>query len=203
MNFMIEEQADAFITVLKSESGEVIIKGGSICIPESKWKRLTKASRISVQIYAGTDGQWKAYKPFNMTVSDEIDPYISYRIIMPSVESYERLSINQRDITSFSEKVIYANDMVQLTDKGQCINCHHYRNYGTDNMQFHARQYLGGTIMVIDGQLRKVNLKTDSTISAGVYPAWHPTHDYIAYSTNKTHQSIHSIDHNRIEVADE
>ena len=203
MNFMIEEQADVFITVLKSESGEVIIKGNSICIPESKWKRLTKASRISVQIYAGTDGQWKAYKPFNMTVSDEIDPYISYRIIMPSVESYERLSINQRDITSFSEKVIYANDMVQLTDKGQCINCHHYRNYGTDNMQFHARQYLGGTIMVIDGQLRKVNLKTDSTISAGVYPAWHPTHDYIAYSTNKTHQSIHSIDHNRIEVADE
>lgn len=203
MNFMIEEQADDYITVLKSQSGQVSVKGSDIRIPQSKWNRLTQAPEISVQVYARTGGQWKAYNPFKMTISDEIDPYISYRVIMPSVETYERLSLNQRDITSFSEKVIYSNDMVQLTDKGQCINCHHYRNYGTDNMQFHARQYMGGTIMVVDGQLRKVNLKTDSTISAGVYPAWHPTHDYIAYSTNKTHQSIHSIDHNRIEVADE
>ena len=95
------------------------------------------------------------------------------------------------------------DQMVQDASNGQCINCHHYRNYTTHNMQFHARQFKGGTIMVIDGELRKVNLKTDSTISAGVYPAWHPTHDYIAYSTNKTHQSIRSIDHNRVEVADE
>ena len=132
-----------------------------------------------------------------------IDPYIAYRLIMPSVECYERLSINQRDITSFDEKVIYANQMVQHGESGQCINCHHFRNYSSGNMQFHMRQYLGGTILVTDGELNKINLKTDSTISAGVYPAWHPTHDYIAYSTNKTHQSIHAIDHNRIEVADE
>ena len=72
-----------------------------------------------------------------------------------------------------------------------------------DDKKKSIRQYLGGTILSIDGQLRKVNLKTDSTISAGVYPAWHPTHDYIAYSTNKTHQSIHSIGNNRIEVTDE
>ena len=203
LNFLIEEQADAFVTVLSSGSVETVIKGNKVCIPESKWKKLTSTPEITVRVYSRSGKQWTAYRPFKMSVSDEVDPYISYRVIMPSVESYERLSINQRDLTSFSEKVIYANDMVQNADKGQCINCHHYRNYSTDNMQFHARQYLGGTIMVIDGELRKVNLKTDSTISAGVYPAWHPTHDYIAYSTNKTHQSIHSIDHNRIEVADE
>ena len=203
MNFLIEEQADAFVTILSSGSTEIIIKGKKVRIPESKWKRLTGSPEITVRVYSRSGNQWTAYSPFKMTVSDEIDPFISYRVIMPSVESYERLSINQRDLTSFSEKVIYSNAMVQNADKGQCINCHHYKNYSTDNMQFHARQYLGGTIMVIDGELQKKNLKTDSTISAGVYPAWHPTHDYIAYSTNKTHQSIHSIDHNRIEVADE
>lgn len=203
MNFLIEEEADAFVTVLSSESAEIAIKGNEVRIPKSKWKKMTSAPEITVRVYSRSGKQWTAYHPFKMTISDEIDPYISYRVIMPSVESYERLSLNQRNITSFSEKVIYANDMVQNTDEGQCINCHHYKNYMTDNMQFHARQYLGGTIMVIDGDLRKVNLKTDSTISAGVYPAWHPTHDYIAYSTNKTHQSVHSIDHNRIEVADE
>lgn len=203
MNFLIEEQADAYVTVLSSGSTETVIKGNEVRIPRSKWEKLKNTSEINVQVYSRSGNQWTAYRPFKMTVSDDIDPYISYRIIMPSVESYERLSINQRNLTSFSEKVIYANDMVQNGDKGQCINCHHYKNYSTDNMQFHARQYLGGTVMVIDGEMRKVNLKTDSTISAGVYPAWHPTHDYIAYSTNKTHQSIHSIDHNRIEVADE
>lgn len=203
MNFLIDQEADAYVTVLTSSSEKVIIKGKEVRIPQSKWRRLTGSPQITVQVFSRSNGQWLAYAPFNMNVSDDIDPYISYRVIMPSVECYERLSINQRDLTSFSEKVIYANEMVQTTEQGQCINCHHYRNYTTDNMQFHARQYLGGTIMVIDGSLRKVNLKTDSTISAGVYPAWHPTHDYIAYSTNKTHQSIHSIDPDRIEVADE
>ena len=203
MNFLIEQDADRYVTVLESESGKVSIKGKEVRIPKSKWRALTGSQLITVRIYTKSDGQWSAFSPFSINVSDDIDPYISYRIIMPSVECYERLSINQRDLTSFSEKVIYSNEMVQTTEQGQCINCHHYRNYGTDNMQFHTRQYLGGTIMSIDGQLRKVNLKTDSTISAGVYPAWHPTHDYIAYSTNKTHQSIHSIDHNRMEVADE
>lgn len=203
MNFMIEDPADAYVTVIKAGDRQVSIKGKEVRIPLSKWRKLTTAQEITVQVYARNAGKWSAYTPFSMTVSDEIDPFISYRVIMPSVECYERLSINQRDLTSFSEKVIYANEMVQHDEKGQCINCHHYRNYTTDNMQFHTRQYLGGTIMAIDGKLRKVNLKTDSTISAGVYPAWHPTHDYIAYSTNKTHQSIHSIDANRIEVADE
>lgn len=203
MNFMIQEDADRFVTVLESSAGKVSKGGRSVCLSASKWGKLIQGGNISVTVYAKKDGRWTAYKPFSMKVTHEIDPYISYRLIMPSVECYERLSINQRDLTSFSEKVIYANQMVQDTDNGQCINCHHYRNYQTDNMQFHVRQYLGGTVMSINGELRKINLKTDSTISAGVYPAWHPTHDYIAYSTNKTHQSIHSIDPNRIEVADE
>ena len=203
LNFRIEEKGQKYITVITGGSESVVLKGNSVIIPSRKWDKLKSTGLIAVQVYVYRDNSWYMFQPFAMTVSDDIDPYISYRVIAPSVESYERLSINQRDITSFSEKVIYANQMVQEGDNGQCINCHHYRNYSTDNMQFHARQYLGGTIMVIDGEMRKVNLKTDSTISAGVYPAWHPTHDYIAYSTNKTHQSIHTIDPNRIEVADE
>ena len=203
LNFCIREDGSRFITVMTAGTDRVVMKGNKVIIPSGKWNRLKRNDQIKVEVYAYSNGTWLSYKPFTINVSDEIDPYISYRVIMPSIESYERLSINQRDITSFKEKVIYANQMVQTAEKGQCINCHHYRNYTTDNMQFHARQYLGGTIMAIDGKLRKVNLKTDSTISAGVYPAWHPTHDYIAYSTNKTHQSIRSMDHNRVEVADE
>lgn len=203
LNFRIEENGKKYITVMTSGSEISLIRGKKVLIPSRRWKKLKENGQIDVQVFVMGKDSWRRHKTFTITVSDMIDPYISYRVIMPSVECYERLSINQRDITTFKEKVIYANEMLQHGENGQCINCHHYRNYSTDNMQFHLRQFLGGTILVTDGELHKINLKTDSTISAGVYPAWHPTHDYIAYSTNKTHQSIHSIDHNRIEVTDE
>lgn len=203
LNFRITEDGSRYLTVLTGGTERFVTSGSKVVIPSRKWDKLKRQDRVVVEVYVFNDGKWKGFDPFTITLSDEIDQYISYRIIMPSIESYERLSINQRDMTSFREKVIFSNQMVQNNDKGQCINCHHYRNYTTSNMQFHARQYLGGTIMVIDDNLRKVNLKTDSTISAGVYPAWHPTHDYIAYSTNKTHQSIRSADPNRVEVTDE
>lgn len=69
-------------------------------------------------------------------------------------------------------------------------------------MQFHMRQSLGGTMIADNGKIKKVDLKTDSTISAGVYPAWHPTLNLIAYSTNKTGQSFHTKDKAKIEVQD-
>lgn len=203
LNFNIGNEADRYITVFESGSKSLAIKGKQVCISARKWKALKTNGPINVTVFTKNDGKWTAMQPFRIDLSDDIDPFISYRQIMPSVEAYERLSIIQRSLESFKTKVIFANSMNQTTQNGQCINCHHYRNYSTDNMQFHARQYQGGTIMVIDGDLRKVNLKTDSTISAGVYPAWHPTHDYIAYSTNLTFQSMHSADHNRIEVTDE
>lgn len=203
LNFMIEDGADSYITVLKSESAEVTIKGDEVRIPKSKWNRLTDAPLITVQVYGRKDGRWSAYAPFSMTVSDEIDPYISYRIIPVAVESYEKLTLRQRDITSFKEKVFVSNTMIQDNAHGTCINCHHYQNGDTDNMMFHVRQYKGGTILVLDGKMHKVNMKTDSTISAGVYPSWHPTHDYIALSNNWTHQSVHAASHDKLEVIDE
>ena len=203
MNFLIEEQADAFITVLKSASGEIAIKGSKVRIPKSKWNKLINAPEITVQVYGYTGKQWTAYAPFKMTVNDEIDPYISYRIIPVAVEAYEKLSIRQRNLTDFKEKVIFANTMVHDNSQGTCINCHYYRNWETDNMLFHVRQYKGGTVLVLDGQLHKVNMKTDSTLSAGVFPAWHPTHDYIALSNNRTHQSVHAASHDKLEVLDD
>ena len=116
--------------------------------------------------------------------------------------AYERLSINQRNLTSFEEKEIYSNMAVSTESTGQCINCHSYQNYKTDNMLFHMRQGYGGTMLVTNGELRKIDLKTDETLSAGVYPAWHPTKNLIAFSTNKTGQSFHTKDLNKIEVQD-
>jgi len=92
------------------------------------------------------------------------------------------MSINQRNLTNFDEREIYNNFSLSSGDKGQCINCHSYQNYRTNNMQMHVRQRLGGTVIVHDGEIEKVNTKTDSTITGGVYPAWHPSEKLIAYS---------------------
>ena len=178
----------------------------NVIIDEDEWAELRDAAKggsIKVEVFARQSNGWKAYKPFNIYVAEEdIDPYISYRNIQPSYVAYEKLAIRQRNLTNFDEVDIYNNLGVQTEAQGQCINCHSYQNYKTDHMLFHMRQGYGGTMIVNGGQLKKIDLKTDSTISAGVYPTWHPTLNVIAFSTNSTGQSFHTKDLAKIEVQD-
>lgn len=203
VNFIIQDPAHKYLTILESGILKVKISGKKVCIPMRKWRQLMAQGNITVTVFEKKENGWNRMKPFHINIADEIDSYLTYRIIPPLFESYQKLSINQRDLTSFKEKVVYSNSMISKGTTTQCINCHSFKNWHTDYMQFHIRQYLGGTIMYTNGKLEKLNLKTDSTISAAVYPSWHPTHDYLAYSTNKTFQNIHTNHTNRIEVFDE
>ena len=45
-------------------------------------------------------------------------------------------------------------------------------------------------------------IKTDETISTGVYPSWHPSGKYIAFSINKIEQYFHANLKKTIEVLD-
>ena len=203
-NFMIQDEADKYFTLLEAGNTKVRISGKKVCIPLRNWRKLTAQGDITVTVFEKKAGGWVKMNPFKIYVTaDEIDSFLSYRVIPPLYESYQRLSINQRNLTNFKEKVVYANTMASKGADTQCINCHSFRNWHTDNMQFHIRQYLGGTILYRDGKLQKLNMKTDSTLSAAVYPSFHPTHDYIVYSTNKTFQNFHTNHTNRIEVFDE
>ena len=204
INFRINNGGDRYVTVFTCGDKEVAVKGKYTDMPLRKWRKLqASGNEMKVDVYAFRNGSWEHYSPFSLKMAEPIDPYISYRLIPPGYQSYEQLTLNQRDITTFRTKVIFCNSKIQSdNDKGTCINCHHYRNYRTDNMQFHARQYKGGTVLVLDGNVQKINLKTDSTRSAGVYPAWHPTHNYIAYSNNTTRQAFAMSGNNRIQGFD-
>lgn len=204
LNFKINSPGEKFITVLRNGERCVTLKGDVAAMSPGRWNRLKAAGRtISVEIYAREGGEWNRFKPFTISLAEEIDPYISYRIIHPGYQSYQQLTLNQRDLTSFKEKVFMCNSLIQGENgSGSCINCHHYRNYKTDNMQFHVREGKSGTIMVLDGEIHKMNLRVDSTKSAGVYPAWHPTHDYIAYSNNSTRQAFPLYGNDRIQGFD-
>lgn len=206
LNVAYEMEGKGFITELKVDEQSLVMKGKQTDWNLKKWQSFLASARgksVEFNAYIRTDEGWVKYRPIKWRVAvDAIDPYISYRIIAPSYVTYEDLSIRQRELGTFDEQVIYNNMLLSTGKDGQCINCHSYKNYKTDNMQFHARQHKGGTLLVTSDEVKKINLKTDSTISAGVYPAWHPTHNFIAYSINDTGQSFHTKKNNKIEVQD-
>lgn len=67
-------------------------------------------------------------------------------------------------------------------------------------MMFHTRMQNPGTMIVSDGELIFVNLKTDGMISAAAYNSWHPHLPIIAFSTDHTMQSFHTRDITKVEV---
>jgi len=206
LTFEMEREAEQMVARFTAGSEELLCEGGKIVPDQDDWQRLVGAAAdkgIGVEVYARYDGQWTKYKPFDIFVSnDSIDPYLSYRLISPSYVSYEELTISQRCLESYDERVVYDNMLCSEEGKGQCINCHNYQQYNPRRMQFHARQNMGGTVIAYDGEIRKVNMKHDSILSAGVYPAWHPWLKLIVYSTNNTSQTFQMTNRNKIEVFD-
>ena len=69
-------------------------------------------------------------------------------------------------------------------------------------MLFHVRARRGGTFLIKDEAVEKLNTKTDQTISNCVYPYWHPSGNYVAFSVNKIYQMFHTSKEKRIEVFD-
>ncbi len=204
--FEISEAGDEYVTRLSAGDKEFLFSGKEVAPSMKEWAELVAqavGSEIKAEIYTSIAGTWRAFNPFAIKISpDTIDAYISYRLIPPSYVAYERLSISQRKLSTYEESDIYNNMLVTAEPEGQCINCHAYKNHKTDNMQFHVRQYKGGTVLVKNGQAVKLNLATDSTLSAGVYPAFNPRYNVIAYSVNKTGQIFHTRHANKVEVQD-
>ena len=206
LTFQMETASEEMAVRFSCGNEELICSGAKAQPDPDDWKQLVKAAQgktIKVEVYKRNNGQWTRFKPFDIYVSsDSIDSFISYRLIAPSYVTYDDLTINQRCLENYDESVVYDNLLCTEGSNGQCINCHNYQQWNPDRMQFHARQHMGGTIVAYDGQLKKVNMKTDSILSAGVYPTWHPWLKLIVYSTNLTHQTFHTVNPNKIEVFD-
>ena len=210
LNFMLPkdgyEECVARITMPDGKQ-QTYGDGVKVQIPEDEWHDMLDASKgksIKVEVWGKKKGEWLSFKPFEIRVAKEpIDEYLSYRLIEPTYVAWSFMEIAQRNLTSFEETQIFNNE-ITMNDraKGQCINCHSYQNYKTDNMLFHVRLSNGGTVIVNDGKVSRVNMKRDYTISGGVYPAWHPTAKLIAFSTNLTRQAFHTANDNKIEVYD-
>ncbi len=211
LNFICRDSAAvAYVAHLKGNDQEILAaasEDGIIRLDSTEWRRLlsrSKGSDVSVDIYGKRPDGWVHFKPYKISVAEEdIDAFISYRLIEPGYELYRQLGIYQRDLTTFDEKPIYENNRQYNNGENHCINCHNYRMGSTESMLFHVRSNHGGTIIVQDGKAHKIQLKDSTIISSGVYPSWHPTENLVAFSTNKTGQAFHVYYPEKLEVLDE
>ena len=209
LNVQVKNAGSAYAASITGKKGEIIVNAdadGKLQIDTTEWRQLlsdNKGGELRVAIYAEQEAGWVKFPEYAITVAQEdIDPYLSYRLIEPSYELYRQLGIYQRNLTNFTEKPIYENNRSYDADNNHCVNCHNYQNYSTEHMLFHVRANHGGTIFIDNGKARKMNMKCDSVLSNCVYPSWHPKKNWVVFSSNLTGQAFHTIDKQKIEVLD-
>ena len=166
------------------------------------WHTLLAKNRgdsLSVTVSAKYDDGWHTYRPFSIYVSpDSIDYGLCYRLIEPGYEVWSKMGIYERDLSTFDERPLIENTQFE-----GCVNCHSFNRGNPADMSLHIRGSHGATLLRHNGSpMAAYNTKTDQTLGLCVYPYWHPSGRYIAYSSNATSQLFHSADRNRIEVFD-
>ena len=167
-----------------------------------EWHTLLSQNRgdsLTVVVSAKYEDGWHTYKPFSIYVSpDSIDYGLCYRLIEPGYEVWSKMGIYERDLSSFEERPLIENTQFE-----GCVNCHSFNRADPANMSLHIRGKHGATLLRHNyGPVTAYNTKTDQTLGLCVYPYWHPSGRYIAYSTNTTNQLFHSAGSNRVEVFD-
>lgn len=204
LRFAIDEDGSEWVTRYRAGDASLTVGGRNPKVDIGQWhKLLAEADTVYADVYVrGAEG-WTRFDPIVYVVADSIDPYISYRLIEPSYIGFEEMAICERNLENFDQHDILNNQAMSTEDVGQCLNCHSYQAHNAGGaMQLHARIGHGGTLVTRDGKLEKINLKSDETVSSGVYPSWHPQLPLIAYSVNSTSQTFHTRDANKVEVQD-
>ena len=197
LNFsMTSEKALLIDAVISDRHGNNLHSQGeeSVDFDLDDWHTLlaqNPGDSLSVTVSAKYEDGWHTYQPFSIYVSpDSIDYGICYRLIAPGYEVWSKMGI-------------YERPLIENTQFEGCVNCHSFNRGNSADMSLHIRGPHGATLLRHDGgPLDAYNTKTDQTLGFCVYPYWHPSGRYIAYSTNVTSQLFHASDHNRVEVFD-
>lgn len=182
LNFVYTvEGAEKCVTIFKCGSSTVSFKGREIEWKERQWRRLLAGGGDILVTSSVPDTSWTIH-----VSPDPIDFGIAYRLLSPGYETAGFMGIFERDLSSFDEKAVLTDTQFDC-----CMNCHSFNQCDPDDFSLHIRGGNGATLIRKDGKLTAFNTATDSTIAACVYPYWHPSGDYIAYSTNQTRQCFY------------
>lgn len=213
LNFRLNHAGSAIaVFSFKNETLKVKTTNGSFKIPLKTWNHLLKQAAgdsLQVTIYEKKQQVWFCYEPFSIHIAKEpIDSYLVYRRIAPGYRMWNEMGIYQRNLETFREETILNN---KQTDNN-CMNCHSFCMQSPDRLLFHQRSGHAGTYIATKNNIYRLQ---PETVGSGtvrhkksektpplVYPYWHPSGNFIAFSSNDTKQDFHLSDPNRIEVFD-
>ena len=188
-------------TTFTVDGRSVTIKGAEVEWRVGPWKAFLADAAdktITVEASAEVEGKpvsdsWRIY-----VSEDTVDGYLTYRLIEPSYQMFNEVSIVERCVENFDEVVICD---YKHTDNA-CMNCHVHGQSRGDYSLYYIRGPHGGAILNKDGELRKLTLNAQGMLSGTVYGELHPSGRFGVFSTNIIIPSFHSLAGERMEVYD-
>ncbi len=204
LNFKLNLEADQFYAELTGPGSKLskTFTSNKINWNVDEWSNFlseNKGDSIQLRLSIFVNGTWKSYLPINYFVSpDPIDDYLFYRQIDPGYQSWNKMGIYQRQLSSFDESTILDNKIMAHS----CMNCHTLSANNPENMLLHIRGNDSGTILIKDGKARKLASKKPTEFKSVSFPSWHPGNRYIAFSINKIRQMFPSAGTERAHAFD-
>ena len=204
LNFAMRGDCERMDVTVKGKDGSELHTNGQYAdFDTDDWHALLEQNQgqdLTLTVCVKNDGVWTQYQDFNIHVSPyALDEWgLTYRRIAPGYEVFSHMGLYQRQLGSFDEYEIIDNSRLP----GQCVNCHTSNRTNPEQMVFHVRGEHGATMFQRHGQREWLQAKNDLLGGAMVYPYWHPSGEYCAFSTNQTRQGFHVIADERIEVFD-
>ncbi len=194
LNFLLRANCEAI--EVKAGSLTIHARGNEAVFDIDDWEALMEQSagkEIDVTITALIDGRWIQYKTFHwQVVTDQIDPYLTYRLIEPDYEIWNNVQIQQRCVENFETNALGHYEELD----NRCMNCHTFANQDPNLSMMYVRGENGGAILNQNGKLSKLN------IPGSVYFGFSPSGRYITYSTQQIIPAFHSLASKRLEVFD-
>lgn len=188
LNFVIKEPGTRFrIEISSGDSEKIIMRqhSATVKIPLDDWQRVLSGNAgksLKINIWSFDQKRWRKFNTIEHRIStDPIDPYLAYRLVYAVYLKWDDMGIYQRNLTNFEETPVIEN---ASTGHG-CMNCHSFAENDPSKMLIHFRILHPGTLLWNEGKLLKIDTRTLNTLSAGIYPAWHPDGTHIAFSTGK------------------
>ena len=202
-NYIDGDFARMDVVVKGSKGGELHVQGKEASFDVEEWHELVtqnKGGQLNMTVCVEKDGKWTQYKDFPIYVSNHpLDEWgLTYRRIAPGYEVYSSMGLYQRDLSNFDEYAIIENTHVP----GMCVNCHTSNKTNPQQFVFHVRGNHGATMIQQDDKREWLKATNDLLGGSMVYPYWHPSGKYCAFSTNQTRQGFHVVKDERIEVFD-
>lgn len=206
LNFYVDDpEVDIIDVQVHGKKGKALHTNGDYAdFDIEAWHALVQANTgdsLMVTVAVRKNGQWTEHLPFPIYISNDTlgEWGVTYRLIPPGYETYGAMGIYQRNLSDFEQTPILENKHVD----SNCMNCHTPNRTDPSQFTFHIRGEHGATVVARDQELDILAPRNEQLGGSMVYPFWHPSGKYIAYSTNQTRQNFHQLRERRVEVYDE